>query len=284
MRRDLVRLDALSAETIMALLDRAQDMAAMWASRRMPAALAGRRVALVVDDDGWRNTTAFDLGIGAMGGHCVRAPVHLGGREAVADLAAYLDNWVDGVVIRTPELAAVQALADAAAGPVINARTRANHPCETLGDLAFLHGLRGGTGAMKVAVVGPQANILGSWVEAAAVLPVSVLQVYPAEWHAGAGHRGVRCTTEMGELDDADVVVTDCWPLGAPAARLLPFQVTAAVLDALRPEAVFLPCPPVTRGQEVSADAMLHARCSVVAAKAFLLHVQNAVLEWSLGA
>jgi len=59
------------------------------------------------------------------------------------------------------------------------------------------------------------------------------------------------------------------------------WQGTEAVLDGSR--AVFLPCPPVTRGQEVSAGAMLHPRCRVVEAKAWLLHAQNAVLEWSLG-
>ena len=86
--------------------------------------------------------------------------------------------------------------------------------------------------------------------------------------------------TDMGELRDADVIVTDCWPAGADARELLPWQVTEAILDAGR--AVFLPCPPVTRGQEVSTGAMAHPRCRVVEAKAWLLHAQNAVLEWCL--
>jgi ornithine carbamoyltransferase len=62
--------------------------------------------------------------------------------------------------------------------------------------------------------------------------------------------------------------------------ELLAWQVSGAALDGTA--AVFLPCPPVTRGQEVSADAMTHPRCRVVEAKAWLLHVQNAVLEWCL--
>ena len=66
--RDLLALNDLPAETILALLHRARAMRDGWESRRMPQALAGRRVALVVDDGGWRNTTAFELGIQAMGG------------------------------------------------------------------------------------------------------------------------------------------------------------------------------------------------------------------------
>lgn len=277
--RHLLALDDLAPETILALLRRARAMRDGWQARRMPQALAGRRVALVVDDGGWRNTTAFELGIGAMGGLCARAPITLSGKEAVADLAAYLGNWVDAVAIRTPDLGTLRALAAAAGVPVLNARTRRNHPCETLGDLAFLVDAWAGWRPMKVAAVAPMANILASWVEAAAVLPIEVVQVGPPEWHAPPATR-FRASTDMGELRDADAIVTDCWPADGDAHRLLRWQVTEAVLEAGR--AVFLPCPPVTRGQEVSAGAMLHPRCRVVEAKAWLLHAQNAVLEWCL--
>jgi ornithine carbamoyltransferase len=276
-KRDLLALDELAAETILALLARARVMRDGWESRRMPQALAGRRVALVVDDYGWRNTTAFELGIAAMGGICARAPVTLAGKEAVADLAAYLGNWVDGVAIRTPDLAALRALAAAHRGSVINARTRQNHPCETLGDLAFLADLWGGMRPVKLAAVAPMANILASWVEAAAVLPIEVVQVGPRAWHAP----GLAATEDMEALRDADVVITDCWPDDGDAAELARWQVTEAVLDGSR--AVFIPCPPVTRGQEVSEGAMRHPRCRAVEAKGWLLHAQNAVLEWSLG-
>jgi len=36
----------------------------------------------------------------------------------------------------------------------------------------------------------------------------------------------------------------------------------------------------VTRGQEVTAEAMVHPLCQSRAAKAFLLHAQNALMEW----
>jgi ornithine carbamoyltransferase len=276
-KRDLLALDELSPETILLLLKRAQVMRDAWNARRMPQALTGRRVALVVDDGGWRNTTAFELGIKSMGGLCVSSPITLAGKEAVPDLAAFLDNWVDAIAIRTPDLQALRKLAAVAYAPVINARTRVNHPCETLSDLAFLADLHSGLRPMKVVAVAPMANILASWVEAAAVLPLEVVQVGPAHWHAPPA-KNFRASTEMTELHDADVIVTDCWPLGADVDELLAWQVSGATLDCTA--AVFLPCPPVTRGQEVSADAMTHPRCRVVEAKAWLLHAQNAVLEW----
>ncbi|WP_315780843.1 MULTISPECIES: ornithine carbamoyltransferase [unclassified Bradyrhizobium] len=278
--RDILSLGDLDGSDILGVLARAQELAACWQAREMPQTLAGRRVALVVDDGGWRNTTAFDLGVQSMGGLCVHAPIRLNGTEAVEDLAAYLDNWFDAVVCRTPELEMLYALSHWAQAPVINARTRQNHPCETLGDLAFLWHRRGTIEGLKIAVVSPAANILGSWIEVAQVLPIDVVQVYPARWHAPGESPRFHVTTDLDALQDADVVITDCWPRDEEAGVLQDYQITAALLDGLRPELEFLPCPPVTRGQEVSADAMRHRACCVVQAKAFLLHAQNAALEW----
>jgi ornithine carbamoyltransferase len=281
--RDLLALNDLRQCDVMAIVERAQDMARHWSEHSMPQSLMGKRIALVVNDGGWRNTTAFDLGISAMGGICVHTPLRLEHTEATADLAAYLDNWVDAIVSRAPELSTLRALADAATAPVVNARTRQNHPCETLGDLSFYYHRHGSIDEIKVAVVAPDANILGSWLEAAAVLPLHVVQVYPRPWHVPGRqttHTRFRASTELDELFDAHLVITDCWPEAADAGEMQPYRITASVLDNLAPYAEFLPCPPVTRGQEVSADAMLHPACRVVAAKAFLLHAQNAALEW----
>src|ERR1700759_4658637 len=132
MGRDLLALDDLTSSDLLAILKRAQDFAGYWSQRRMPQSLSGKRIALIVDDGGWRNTKAFDLGVNSMGGLCVHTPLRLGHGEAVADLANYLDNWIDAVVCRTPELGTLRALAEAADAPVINARTKQNHPCETL--------------------------------------------------------------------------------------------------------------------------------------------------------
>jgi ornithine carbamoyltransferase len=281
--RDLLALNYLRSCDAMAIIERAQDMAGFWSQRRMVQSLAGRRIALVVNDSGWRNTTAFDLGIQAMGGICTHAPLRWDTREDLADLAAYLDNWFDGIVTRAPDLSVMRSLANAARAPVINARTRQNHPCETLGDLAFYLRRHGRIEGLKVAVVSPKSNILGSWIEAASALPIHVVQVYPDKWHdqdAAASTSRFRASIDINELADADLVVTDCWPLDGASEELLDYQITAKLLDRLHPEADFVPCPPVSRGKEVSVDAMMHPACCVIEAKAFLLHAQNAVLEW----
>ena len=278
---DFLALNEIPAETLTRILERAVALADCWRQRRMPRSLDGVRVGLIVDDGGWRNTTAFDLGIQTMGGICVNAPVTLGGKEDVADLANYLDNWFDLLVVRTPDLSRLRALALAARAPVVNARTRSNHPCETLGDLAFVLSVRDRIEGLRVAVVAPDDNILASWAEAAAVLPIEVVQVYPRHWHAKRfeGTQRFSMTEDLSALAGADVVITDCWPKDGPPDILGPYRLTAGLLRRLAPEALFIPCPPVTRGEEVSADAMERLTCRVVEAKAFLLHAQNALLE-----
>ena len=283
-KRDFLSLSDVSATDLTTILDRAQQVAVLWEQKRMEQCLEGKQIALVVNDTGWRNTTAFDLGIQAMGGLCIHAPLRWDVREELTDLAAYLDNWFDGVVTRAPDLALMRRLAEASRGPVINARTQQNHPCETLGDLAFHLHRHGRIAGIKVGVVSPHSNILGSWIEAATTLPIEVVQVYPEKWHAHDAASNIsrfQVSSDMRELIDVDILITDCWPSDGETKELLDYQITAAFLDKLSPQCDFVPCPPVSRGKEVSTDAMNHPACHVIAAKAFLLHAQNAVLEWA---
>ena len=75
------------------------------------------------------------------------------------------------------------------------------------------------------------------------------------------------------------VVITDCWPKAVEPTDVIDNQITAAKLEHWAPDALFIPWPPVARGQEVSADAMASPSCCVFEAKSFLLHARNALLE-----
>ncbi|QKK30666.1 ornithine carbamoyltransferase [Rhizobium indicum] len=280
--RNFLEFHDIPEAGLRSIVARAGDLAKAWDERAMPQSLAGKRVALIVDDGGWRNTTAFDLGIQAMGGICAHVP-GFNAREEIGDLSGYLGNWFDMLVIRTKEFATLKAVVAASPAPVINARTRSNHPCETLGDLAYINSRRGSIDGLKVVGVAADANILRSWAEASIALPIKVVQVYPERWHIGDAaliNKRFRVSTDMGELTDADVIITDSWPSDATWEALAGYRIGTDVLDRLREDAIFLPCPPVTRGQEVTAEAMAHPLCQSRVAKAFLLHAQNALMEW----
>ncbi|MEM9891506.1 MAG: ornithine carbamoyltransferase [Actinomycetota bacterium] len=320
---DFLRVTDRTGPELAALAERAAELATLFKARRLPPTLTGRRIGMWWDGPGFRNRVAFELGATALGATVVGIPGPLADREPLADRARYLDNWLDAVVVRTPLLADLDRLAEAAEAPIVNARTTDNHPCEILGDLAFsnAHG-HPVDQPLHLVFVGAAGNLHRSWMAAAQVLPITVTHVCPLGYEGGEldGVTVVR-TLADAPLENADIVYTDCWPqadtgahadtwpqadtgahadcrpqadTGADACaategaggaggddvaeRFGPLRITAAVLDRCRPEALFLPCPPVTRGQEVDDDALAHPICRVIEAKAWLLHAQNALL------
>jgi ornithine carbamoyltransferase len=282
---DLLRLSDLTSPDLHKVIDRAVEMECEFRAGAMRPTLTGKRIALIVDGGGWRNTTALDLGVRLLGASCVHVPATLGGKEAIEDLAKYLDNWFDLIAIRTPSLAMMTELAKCVRCPIINLRTSENHPCEALGDLSFVKARRKNFDNLVVAAVAPAANIIHSWAEASEVLPLSLVQIYPRDyWVAKANYprSSIEQTEDLSALRHADVIVTDCWPKKGSKAALSRFQITARLLDQAKRGCMFIPCPPVTRGEEVSVDAMTHSSCVPFDAKAFLMHAQNAVIEAAL--
>jgi ornithine carbamoyltransferase len=286
-KRDFLALSDLSRDEIEHVLDLAVEFANAFARRGLPPLLSGKSVALWFPDDGFRNRCAFDLGIQLLGGIVVHVPGNLGKREPAGDVAAYLSNWFDALVVRAPAIESVRELSRAATVPVINGRTRHNHPCEVLGDLAFIRRVRGDLTGFKVVFIGEATNLGRSWVEAAARLPIRFVQVCPPGIEIAGDGVTVRHDLR-DELRDADLIYTDTWSdrpgeqLDARLARLAPYRITAETLESAPASAMFLPCPPVHRGEEVSADAMTSPRCRVIEAKQYLLHAQNALLAYLL--
>lgn len=300
MKRDFIAVNDLSRAELMTLFDQAQTLARAFQERSLPPLLKGKRIALWFTDTGFRNRVAFELGIKSLGGEAIYIPGQLGDREAIEDVAAYLDNWFDAVVIRAPSYEALQQLALAARIPVINARTPHNHPCEILGDLAFVYAERGTVDGLTVVFVGEAANLCHSWFEAAVPLPLRVIQVCPEGYEVDDHFLVELQQLAVGEfqvtnelepaLKQADIIYTDCWPRrhteeDKEFVPLLfePYQITPDKLALTPSGAMFLPCPPVTRGEEVSAEAMTSSHCRVYEAKAYLLHAQNALLAQLVG-
>jgi ornithine carbamoyltransferase len=130
--------------------------------------------------------------------------------------------------------------------PIINARTEIGHPCEILSDLQYVRKHRGTLDGLKAVFVGEVTNLGMSWLEAGNRFPISDSE------------------EERKQID----------------ADFRPYQITNEVLSQAKPDTIFLPCPPVTRGQEVSEDAMKSPLCMNFEAKKYLLHCQNAILNY----
>ena len=295
MPKDFITFLEYSDKDLVALLDLSDQLHDQWRAKQLPLFLKGKSIALIWEAEGFRNRVAFELGIAAMGGSAVQIPGRLDERESIEDVTAYLNNWFDAIVARTKPHSHLQRLASAARIPVINARTDYNHPCEILGDLAYIRARKGRLEGIKVAFVGEATNLCHPWLEAAARLPIQVVQISPEGYQINPTLLAELKRDAVGELsvtDDlteglraADVIYTDCWPArGNESERqriqelFAAYQITTENLAWAASDVLFLPCPPVHRGEEVSADGMQSPACCVYEAKEYLLHAQNAVL------
>jgi len=280
---------------ITSMMDLADSLRTSWITNSMPQNLKGKNIALIWDAGGFRNRVAFELGITAMGGRAVQIPGTLDAREPIEDVARYLQNWFNCIVARTQTHDHMKRLAAAAGIPVVNARTNYNHPCEILGDLVYIRSIRRTLSKLKVVFVGENTNLCHPWLEAASRLPIKVIQVCPEGFQVNAKVLAVLRTGAIGEMEvshnlaeslrEADVIYTDCWPKRPTSEEsekvrkeFLPYQITSEMLALAKADHFFLPCPPVTRGEEVSTEVMLSSGKQVYEAKEYLLHAQNAVL------
>jgi ornithine carbamoyltransferase len=296
MASDFIALTDFSESELTSFLDLSDKLRELWAANRKPQNLRSKNVALVWDAGGFRNRVAFEIGITGMGGRAVQVPGRLDAREPIEDVVRYLENWFQAIVARTETHEHMQRLAASASIPVINARTNHNHPCEILGDLGYIRAMRGSLRDLKVVFVGEPTNLCHPWFEAAARLPISVTQVCPKGFEVDSAYLSELTNGAKGELSvsndlesslrGADVVYTDCWPQrtndedkASVRNCFLPYQITTSRLEMAGPQCIFLPCPPVTRGEEVSAEVMETSGKSVYAAKEYLLHAQNAVMS-----
>lgn len=285
--------DFLSTK-IHAILDRADALRDAWKINQMPQSLRGRHLALWFWGQGFRNRVAFEIGARSMGADVSFIPGELAVHEPLEDITQYLNNWFSMLIIRCRSHAHLQRVAEDALVPVINARTHFNHPCEIMGDLQYIRRKRKSLDGLKVVFVGECSNLCMSWMEAAVALPIEVIQVGPAPYLLDAATVKAMNAAAVGQISvsdtfdgclsgQTDVLYTDCWPADGDRDAIrrlfIPYQITEDIVEQIHPQGVFLPCPPVTRGEEISAGAVNSPRCAVYAAKEFLLHAQNAIME-----
>jgi ornithine carbamoyltransferase len=296
MRNYLSLLDSTTDELI-SILDRADELEACWRQNRMPRPLKDKQVGLWFYGNGFRNRLAFEIGARAMGASVSYIPGELGVHEPLEDIGPYLQNWFSMLVVRCKRQKDLEFLAQSVSIPIINARTEIGHPCEILSDLQFVRKKRGALDGLRVVFVGEVTNLGMSWLEAGNRFPISVVQVSPKKYQASAGllddlrknAKGhIAPSEDLSEsIATADVIYSDCWPKSDSeegrkriAADFLPYQITAGLLERAKRDALFLPCPPVTRGQEVSDNAMKSPLCMNFEAKNHLLHCQNVIMEF----
>jgi len=292
----------LDAPTLRGILDDAARRKARQKQGWREEPLAGKSLALIFEKPSTRTRVSFEVGMRQLGGHTVMlSPVdmQLGHGESIADTARVLSRYVDAIMIRTQDHAKLLDLAAHATVPVINGLTDRTHPCQLMADVMTFEEQRGPIRGKRVAWVGDGNNMAASWIHAAVRFDFELAIACPADYRPdqtvldwAATHQGrVSVTDDVRRaVAGADGVVTDTWVsmsdtrTAGKRELLEPYRIDQGVMALARPDAVFMHCLPVYRGQEATAE-VVDGPASVVWDEAEnRLHAQKGILAWCMNA
>ena len=305
--RDLLSVADLSADEVGVVFGTAGELKTEFRSTRRHATppLVGRTLAMLFQKPSLRTRVTFEAGMAQLGGHAIYLThdVVLGARESVRDVARNLENFVDGIVVRTGPHEVAQELATQARIPVINGLTLREHPCQALADVFTMTERFGRLDGLVVAFVGDGNNVYHSLALLGAALGMEIRLAHPPgyapnerivaraqELAAASGARLMFGHDPVEAVRGAAVVYTDAWTSMGQEAETVErrdafsrYRVDAALLDAAGPDAVAMHCLPAHRGEEITSDVMDGPRSIIWDQSENRLHVQKALLVEVIG-
>jgi ornithine carbamoyltransferase len=279
--RDLLRISDLGPAEAESILDTAVQLREQPKQPLLPGATLG----LYFAKHSTRTRVSFSAGMSQLGGSAISLTpeeLQLSRGESLPDTARALSCYLDVLAVRTHEHAELEAWAEWASIPVINALTAAEHPCQALADALTIRDRLGTLDGARVAWVGDGTNVLVSLAALGELLGYEVVAACPEGYEAP----GVTTTRDPLEaVEGADVVVTDTWiSMGQEHERarrlqdLEPYRVDMQLLALAAPEAFVLHCLPAHPGEEITADVLYGERSAIWAEAENRLHVQKALL------
>ncbi|MCS6945977.1 MAG: ornithine carbamoyltransferase [Sutterellaceae bacterium] len=294
--RHFLRLDDFSRAELEHLFARTRVLKERFKRYELYQPLRDRTLAMVFEKASTRTRVSFEAGMYQMGGsviHLTTGDSQLSRAEPIEDTARVISRMVDLVMIRTYEQAKIERFAAYSRVPVINGLTNEFHPCQILADVYTFIEHRGPITGKTVAWIGDANNMLYTWLQAARLLGFTVHVSTPPQYAPDPQRVG---DAPVRYFDDphaaaagADLVTTDVWTsMGFEAeneARRKAFArwcVDASVMEAAKPDALFMHCLPAHRGEEVTAEVLEGPQSVVWDEAENRLHVQKALMEYLL--
>jgi ornithine carbamoyltransferase len=295
--RHFLEIDTIDRSTLRDLLTAAASFKSGAVAGRP---LVGKTLAMVFEKPSTRTRVSFEVAMRQLGGDVIildQASSQIGRGETMADTARVLSRYVDVIMLRTTEPAALAEMAAYATVPVINGLTDNSHPCQIMADVLTFEEHCGPVAGRSVAWVGDGNNVACTWVQAAVQFGFTLRLSTPhqlavpsalIEWAVRQGGQVSVVDCPQEAVRGADCVVTDTWvSMGDDEANrdklLVPYRVDEALMANAAPQAIFMHCLPAYRGDEVSAGVMDGPQSVVWDEAENRVHAQKAILAWCLG-
>ena len=271
--RSFLRLTDYKKEELLKIFEIADSI------ERYKGFLEGKTIVMFFPSASIRTRVSFGKGIFLLGGQSILFdPKTLDKKEDIIDVCGYLQNWADAVIVRHKNIDMLEKMANTMTIPVINAMTDDNHPCEMMSDLYSLSKTRQDYLCDEYLFVGGDGNIGRAWKEAAEAFGFSLTQSAPLPYQIS----GLDCNVDIQTaIEGKDIICTDSIP-SESLEDFKDYQITEVLMDHANKNAVFNPCPPFYRGEEVSQGVIDSEYFVGYEFKKNLLKVQQAIIIYCL--
>ncbi|MEN9226195.1 MAG: ornithine carbamoyltransferase [Thermostichus sp. HHBFW_bins_43] len=299
--RDLLKLSDLTPAELSALLVQAAEL------KRDPyqVDLRGRVLGLLFQKASTRTRVSFTTAMAQCGGSTLDllpTVMQVSRGEPLQDTARVLSRYLDVIAIRTYDQKELEAFAEYADIPVINALTDQFHPCQILADLLTIQENFGQLAGLTLAYCGDGNNVAHSLMLGCAMSGIHIRIATPPGYEpdpevvrqarALANHSEVLVLQDPQEaVSGSQVIYTDVWAsMGQEAeaearqADFLPYQVNGELVKRADPEAIVLHCLPAHREEEITEAVLEGSQSRVWDQAENRLHAQKALLVQLLGA
>ena len=249
-----------------------------------------------------RTRISFDLAVKQLGGSSIilnQDEIHYGkGDETIKDTAKVLSQYADILMIRTDSHKDINEFKNHLEIPIINGLTNLSHPCQIMSDILTFEESKGNIEGKTLAWLGDGNNVANSFIEAATKfkfeLRIACPKKYQPDKKIVATAKKNNCKLLITEdpfkaAKDADCIMTDKWiSMGDKGDKnkkmkaLKKYQVNKKIMNAAKPDAIFMHCLPASREEEVTSEVM-DGKQSVVWLQAFnRIHAQKSIIEWCM--
>ncbi len=301
MKKDLLKMDDLSKEEILDILNLADQLKYELKHNIPHEHLKGKTLGMIFEKSSTRTRVSFETGMYQLGGNALflsSRDLQIGRGEPIEDTARVLSRFLQGIMIRTFSQEEAEKLAKYSSIPIINGLTDIEHPCQVLADLMTIREYKTILDGLNVAYIGDGHNMCHTLIigclKVGMNLSIACPEKYmPKDEYINRGHELAEIegtsfniyTSPKDAIKNADVVITDVWfSMGqekeAEERRnsFKGYQVNHNLMSLAKSNAILLHCLPAHRGEEISAEVLEEHADEIFDESENRLHAQKAIL------